>query len=96
MLLNGFNHVAVLTKDTKRFVSFYKEVFEAEVFGEQSMGPMGRLTLVRIGGEAEINLFELSGNTEADRQAPMFGEVGSTIWASKPLRWGHSRRSATV
>ena len=73
MLLNGFNHVAVMTKDTKRFVSFYEEVFGAEVFGEQSMGPMGRLTLVRIGEEAEINLFEVAGNTEADRQAPMFG-----------------------
>jgi catechol 2,3-dioxygenase-like lactoylglutathione lyase family enzyme len=73
MLLNGFNHVAVLTKDRERFVSFYQEVFGAEVFGEQSMGPMGHLTLVRIGEEAEINLFEVVGNTEADRQAPMFG-----------------------
>jgi catechol 2,3-dioxygenase-like lactoylglutathione lyase family enzyme len=73
VLLNGFNHVAVLTKDTKRFVSFYQEVFEAEVFGEQSMGPMGRLTLVRIGEQAEINLFELSENHEADHQTPMFG-----------------------
>ena len=73
MLLNGFNHVAVLTNDTERFVSFYKEVFGAEVFGGQSMGPMGHLTLVRIGEEAEINLFELPSNTEADRQTPMFG-----------------------
>jgi catechol 2,3-dioxygenase-like lactoylglutathione lyase family enzyme len=66
MLLNGFNHVAVLTKDTERFVTFYQEVFEAEVFGRQSMGPMGTLTLLRIGEEAEINLFEVVGNTEAD------------------------------
>jgi catechol 2,3-dioxygenase-like lactoylglutathione lyase family enzyme len=73
VLLNGFNHVAVLTQDSERFVSFYQEVFEAEVFAEQSMGPMGRLTLVRIGEQAEINLFELSGNHEADHQTPMFG-----------------------
>jgi catechol 2,3-dioxygenase-like lactoylglutathione lyase family enzyme len=31
------------------------------------------LTFVRVGADAEINLFELSGNTEADRQTPMFG-----------------------
>jgi catechol 2,3-dioxygenase-like lactoylglutathione lyase family enzyme len=72
MLLNGFNHVAVLTNDSQRFITFYEEVFEAEVFG-QPMGPMGALTLLRIGQEAEINLFEVVGNTEADRQVPMFG-----------------------
>ena len=35
MLLNGFNHVAVLTKDTERFASFYREVFDAEVRGQR-------------------------------------------------------------
>jgi catechol 2,3-dioxygenase-like lactoylglutathione lyase family enzyme len=73
MLLDGFNHVAILTADTKRFVSFYQEVFEAEVFTQQEMGGQGLLTLVRIGEVAEINLFEVYGNTEAQRQVPMFG-----------------------
>ena len=73
MLLNGVNHVAILTGDTERFVEFYREVFEAEVDGGQSMGEEGTLTFVRIGDQAEINLFEVRGNTEAERQTPMFG-----------------------
>jgi catechol 2,3-dioxygenase-like lactoylglutathione lyase family enzyme len=73
MLLNGFNHVAILTKDTQRFVDFYRDVFDAEVDGFQDMGDEGRLTFVRVGEQAEINLFEVKGNTEAERQTPMFG-----------------------
>jgi catechol 2,3-dioxygenase-like lactoylglutathione lyase family enzyme len=73
VLLNGFNHVAILTSDTQRFVAFYREVFDAEVDGFQDMGGEGRLTFVRIGEDAEINLFEVEGNTEAERQTPMFG-----------------------
>jgi catechol 2,3-dioxygenase-like lactoylglutathione lyase family enzyme len=73
VLLDGFNHVAVLTTNTDRFVSFYREVFDAEVLGEMEMGGEGRLTFVRVGERAEINLFEVYGNTEALRQTPMFG-----------------------
>lgn len=73
MLLEGFNHVAILTSDTKRFVDFYREVFDAEVVGEMRMGEEGLLTFVRIGQHSEINLFEVYGNTEAERQTPMFG-----------------------
>ena len=73
MLLDGINHVAILTSDTDRFVDFYREVFGAEVDGKQDMGDEGQLTFVRIGQQAEINLFEVKGNTEAQRQTPMFG-----------------------
>ena len=73
MLLNGINHVAILTGDTRRFVDFYRDVFGAEVVGDTRMGDEGLLTFVRIGEQAEINLFEVDGNTEAERQTPMFG-----------------------
>ena len=73
MLLDGFNHVAILTSDTERFVSFYNEVFGATVMGEMRMGDAGVLTFVDVGGQREINLFEVSDNTEAKRQTPMFG-----------------------
>jgi catechol 2,3-dioxygenase-like lactoylglutathione lyase family enzyme len=73
VLVNGFNHVAILTADTNRFVDFYRDVFGAEVEGETAMGGEGLLTFVRIGQQAEINLFEVHGNTEALRQTPMFG-----------------------
>ena len=34
MLLNGVNHVGLITNDTDRLVAFYREVFDAEVDGE--------------------------------------------------------------
>jgi catechol 2,3-dioxygenase-like lactoylglutathione lyase family enzyme len=73
MLLDGFNHVAILTGDTARFVRFYRDVFDAEVIGSQDMGGEGTLTFVQVGSQSEINLFEVQGNTEAERQIPMFG-----------------------
>ena len=73
MLTNGFNHVAVLTNDTERFVRFYTEVFDAEVLGAQDLGGHGTLTFVRVGEESEFNVFEVAGNTEAERQVPMLG-----------------------
>ncbi len=72
MLLNGFNHVALLTSNTERFVAFYGEVFGAEVLGSQQM-PDGRLTFVKVGPHSEFNVFEVAGNAEATRQTPMFG-----------------------
>ena len=72
MLTNGFNHVAILTNDTDRFVSFYQDVFDAEVFTLQD-NPEIRLTGVKIGDDVEINLFQIDGNDEASRQTPMFG-----------------------
>ena len=73
MLLNGFNHVAILTNDTERFVTFYRDIFGAEVDGQLKEADGMTLTFVKVGPRAEINLFEVEGNTEADRQIPMFG-----------------------
>ena len=73
MLLNGFNHVAILTADTDRFVAFYRDVFDATVDGELRPGDGIRLTMVKVGPTAEFNVFELDGNDEAARQTPMFG-----------------------
>jgi catechol 2,3-dioxygenase-like lactoylglutathione lyase family enzyme len=73
MLLNGVNHVAILTNDTARLAAFYGEVFDAEVDGEVAEGEGVQLTLIRIGKSAELNVFQIDGNREADRQTPMFG-----------------------
>jgi len=72
MLLEGFNHVAVLTNDTDRLAAFYRDVFDAEVHGQEQGGPGVRLTFIRVGNEAELNVFEVEGSAEADRQTPMF------------------------
>jgi catechol 2,3-dioxygenase-like lactoylglutathione lyase family enzyme len=73
MLLNGFNHVALLTNDTDRLVAFYREVFDAEVDGQAEENPHVQLTFIRVGESAELNVFEVTGNSEAERQTPMFG-----------------------
>jgi len=76
MLLKGLNHVAVITNDASRLNDFYKQVFEAEVLRDGSEFPEGqgpRLSIIKIGDWAELNVFEIEGNTEADRQTPMFG-----------------------
>ncbi len=76
MLTTGFNHVAVLTNDTERLQEFYTSVFDAEVLRdgpEPGKDDAVRMTVVHVGPAAELNVFEIKGNTEADRQIPMFG-----------------------
>src|SRR5271170_2595306 len=76
MLLKGLNHVAVITNDASRLQDFYQEVFDAEVPYDGSEFPDGsgpRLSVIKIGDWAELNVFQIDGNSEADRQTPMFG-----------------------
>lgn len=73
MLTAGFNHVGLLTNDTSRLCSFYRDVFDAEVVNTKAEGPGMTLTFIRIGSSAELNVFEIEGNDEAKRQTPMFG-----------------------
>ena len=65
MLPNGVNHVALVTHDTGRLVAFYREVFAAEIGDhlEEFDGAI-RLTVIRIGQTAELNVFQVAGNTE--------------------------------
>ena len=79
MLLKGLNHVATLTNDSDRLHEFYRGVFDAEVLRDGPEGPPGeaptglRLSIIQIGPWAELNVFQIEGNTEADHQTPMFG-----------------------
>jgi catechol 2,3-dioxygenase-like lactoylglutathione lyase family enzyme len=72
MLLDGVNHVAVLTADTDRLHAFYTEVFDATV-GYDDQIPDGRLSFIDIGPHTELNVFEIEDNGESQRQTPMFG-----------------------
>jgi catechol 2,3-dioxygenase-like lactoylglutathione lyase family enzyme len=72
MLLDGINHVAVLTADTDRLTRFYREMFDATLDGEMREAGL-RLTLIKVGATAELNVFEITGNDQAERQVPMFG-----------------------
>jgi catechol 2,3-dioxygenase-like lactoylglutathione lyase family enzyme len=71
VLLDGINHVAVITDDTDRFVRFYKEVFDATVSHQETI-PIGRLTMVDIGPRTELNVFEVDGH-EPPTRGSMFG-----------------------
>ena len=76
MLLKGLNHVGMITNDASRLNQFYREVFDAEILRDGSELPDGqgpRMSIIKIGDWAELNVFQIEGNTEADRQTPMFG-----------------------
>lgn len=73
MLVNGYSHTAILTGDSERFVAFYQEVFGAEVYATTATSKGGKVTFIRVGPTAEINLFELPDNHEHEHQTPMFG-----------------------
>lgn len=75
MLLDGVNHIAWISKDVERLGRFYAEVFDADVGPTRPHGqqPGETMTVIRIGPRTELNIFVIDGNTEADRQTPMWG-----------------------
>jgi catechol 2,3-dioxygenase-like lactoylglutathione lyase family enzyme len=68
VLLDGFNHVAILTRDTKRLHAFYSEVFDASVPRDGPETPDDSEVRLSV-----VHVFEIEGNSEARRQTPMFG-----------------------
>jgi catechol 2,3-dioxygenase-like lactoylglutathione lyase family enzyme len=75
MLLNGINHIALISKDIDALRAFYTEVFDAEVGPTKPHGDQGdeTMTTIRIGPHTELNVFTIAGNPEPDRQKPMWG-----------------------
>ncbi|MBV8951569.1 MAG: VOC family protein [Actinobacteria bacterium] len=73
MLLDGVNHVAILTNDTERLHAFYRDVFDAPVSLDREENPGVRLSFVDVGPNTQLNVFEVADNDEARRQTPMFG-----------------------
>ena len=73
MLLDGVNHVAILTNDSDRLHEFYRRIFDATVERDAQLGPGVRLSFVDIGPASQLNVFQVDASSEADRQTPMFG-----------------------
>lgn len=75
MLLNGINHIALISKDVGRLRTFYTEVFDAVAGPTNPHGPGGgeTMTVIRIGPHTELNVFTIEGNSEPERQTPMWG-----------------------
>jgi len=75
MLLDGVHHIAWISKDVARLGTFYATVFDAEVGPTRDHGdePGETMTNIRIGPRTELNIVTIAGNTEPDRQTPMWG-----------------------
>lgn len=73
MLLDGVNHIAWMSKDVERLGRFYEQVFEAVVGPTRPHGPGETMTVIDIGPATQLNVFVIDGNTEVDRQTPMWG-----------------------
>jgi catechol 2,3-dioxygenase-like lactoylglutathione lyase family enzyme len=72
MLLDGVNHVAVLTQDTERLHAFYRDMFDATVSHDEVVGEGMRLSLVDIGPFTELNVFQIDGNVQPAPANAMF------------------------
>lgn len=75
MLLDGINHIALITHDIDRLRAFYTDVFDAEVGPTKPHGEEGdeTMTMIRIGPHTELNVVTIEGNRQPDRQTPMWG-----------------------
>jgi catechol 2,3-dioxygenase-like lactoylglutathione lyase family enzyme len=75
-IINGVNHVAILTGDMDRFVRFWGDAFDAKVVHDDPShgGRAGeRMVVMTLGGPSALNVFQVPDNTQAQVQRPMFG-----------------------
>ncbi|HET9667323.1 MAG TPA: VOC family protein, partial [Desertimonas sp.] len=70
-LLDGINHVAVLTDDLRRFIDFYRSVFEVDVLFEEAT-PAFRHAILRTGPRSWLHPVEVSGNPHGAALPRMF------------------------
>jgi catechol 2,3-dioxygenase-like lactoylglutathione lyase family enzyme len=70
-VIDGVNHIAVLTEDLDRFVAFYREVFDLElVFTEDT--PAFRHAIVRTGARSWLHPAQVVDNAHGAASAAMF------------------------
>ncbi len=70
-LLDGVNHIAVMTADLDRFVEFYTGVFDLEVAFEEAT-PAFRHAIIRTGPNSWLHPAEVAGNDHATASPTMF------------------------
>ena len=75
MLLDGVNHIAWISKDAERLKAFYARVFDADVGRNLANGanPVETMPVTGLGPHTELNIVTSEGNTEPQRQTPMWG-----------------------
>lgn len=70
-VVTGLNHVAIMTSDLERFISFYTTAFGFEVVFRESVPGM-RHAVLRIGAQSWLHPVEVPGNRHTDGEAAMF------------------------
>jgi len=70
-LLQGVNHVAVMTGDLDRFVDFYAQVFDLPVVFTET-NPAFRHAILRTGTHSWLHPVEVSGNQHGAAVPAMF------------------------
>ncbi len=70
-LLNGVNHVAVMTADLDRFIEFYTRVFEVDVVFREA-APTFRHAILRTGKDSWLHPVEVAGNAHSAATPAMF------------------------
>lgn len=70
MLVNGINHLAMVTGDLDRLIDFYRRLFDADVMLELTEDGL-RHALIQIGANVTLHPFELP-NSVPDQPQPMF------------------------
>jgi len=75
-LVDGVNHIAVLTTDMERFIRFYQEAFDATVEHDErnhAGHPGERPVMLSIGARSAWHVFAVPGKTQARLHTPMCG-----------------------
>ena len=71
-LLDGCNHIALVTSDLERFIGFYTSVFDAEILDDMTEGEL-RHVLLDLGGGLVLHPFQFEGeNPNGIGSADMF------------------------
>ena len=70
-LVNGINHIAVLTSDLDRFIAFYGEVFDMPLLFEETT-PAFRHAILRAGPSSWLHPAAVSGSPHAVALPSMF------------------------
>lgn len=85
-LSNGLNHVALLTADLDRFLSFCCEVFDATVLLDVTEDGM-RHAGVDLGGGSALHAFCIDGNALPKRSERNLASILSALGRGNRRRW---------
>ena len=70
----GFNHVATMTANLKRYLEFYSDIFGAEVVHiMEAEGDHPRMAIVNMGGDSALNVFEVPADSIVGDRTKMGG-----------------------